>query len=393
MKKILKFIAGIPSIAAIVFIVYLFTFSIDGEMGVILIAFMLIAPLVSLIFALYARKRINVSFDCDSYVKKGSELKVRVKLRKTGFFPLAVVELRPEASEVFEKQDKIYRLSMCSDKTTEFELSFRAVIGGNGSVYISDVYSCGFLGFMKFRVKTTLPEPFSVGVIPDIPEIKESSQFFRSIADAVMTSDEDENNDTSMIFSANTAPGYEHREYVQGDPLKRVNWKLSSKKNKLMVRLDEATASVQPLIVLDLYRKKGADPKYAVITEEKLIRSVFGLLMLLVKRGIACNFAYYSASGELVTESIDNPDIPEQTLLKILSVRVTEGRRIDFGKLDSSVCAFVVATTDAGPKFSGIIRKTDESDNMCILGISAESANASGLPLWYLDENNTFKLV
>lgn len=393
MKKLIKILQTLLSVGAIAYLLYIFTFFMDGEMGVILIAFMIIAPIVSLGFALYARKRVTVSFDCDSFVKKGSELIVRVKLEKTGFFPLAIVELHPSASEAFEKPDKVYRLSLNSESETGFEFRIRARVGGNGSVSIDSAYSCGFLGFMKFRIKTTLPAPFSVGVIPDIPEIKSSSQLFRSISDVVMTSDEEEDNDTAMLFSANTAPGYEHREYVQGDPMKRVNWKLSSKKHKLMVRLDEAAASVQPLIVLDLYRKVGADPNYAIITEEKLIRSVFGLMTLLVKQGISCNFAYYSSSGELIVENADAPDIPEQLLLKVLSVKVIEGRRVDFSGIGNAVCACLAATTDAGSEFAEIIHKIDGTDHVSILGISAESSNAADLPFWYLDDDNNFKLV
>ena len=119
----------------------------------------------------------------------------------------------------------------------------------------------------------------------------------------VVTSDEEEENDTAMMFSANVAPGYEHREYVQGDPLKRVNWKLSTKKNKLMVRLDEAVASVQPLIILDLFRRSDATAAEAVLNEEKLIQAVFGLLELMIEQGIACSFAYVGKDGSTVVES------------------------------------------------------------------------------------------
>jgi hypothetical protein len=233
---------------------------------------------------------------------------------------------------------------MLNENKRRFRLEVDALVGGNGEIGIKAVYSCGFLGFMKFAVKTPLPQPVSVGVIPPIPEVKSSTQLFRSIADVVLTSDDDEENDTAMLFSANTSPGYEHREYEQGDPLKRINWKLSSKKQKLMVRLDEAAASVQPVLVLDLYRNGSIPPANAVRGEEQLIRSVFGLLDLLVKQGIACNFVYRSSSGETVCESVDNPDYPNQLLLKILAIKVVPDKRIDLSANTGSFCACVVAT-------------------------------------------------
>lgn len=255
----MKILKHLVSISAVAFLLYVFTFYVDGEMGVILLAFLIFAPVFSLVFAVYSRNRIKVTFDCDGYVKKGSKLKVTVTVEKKGSLPFAFVDIKPAVSEVFAECTKTYRLSMLNEYKKNFTFDVDAVTGGNGEISIVSVYSCGFLGFMRLKSKLPLPFPKSVGVIPEIPEIKASSQLFRSIADVVMTSDDDEDNDTAMMFSTNTTAGYEHREYITGDPLKRVNWKLSTKKSKLMVRLDEAAASVQPSVVLDLFRN-GANP-------------------------------------------------------------------------------------------------------------------------------------
>lgn len=388
-----RLIQTVLSLAGVAFYVYLFAFFIDGDTGASIIVFLLLAPLFSLAFTLYGRSRIRLSIRCDAYVNKGSELLVTVRAEKNGRLPLGIIDVVPDASEVFEKPNKKYRLSMFSASSCEFSFSVKSKTGGNGSVFISRVYCCGFLGFMRFKAKTPLPEPISVGVVPTIPDIKTSTQLFRAIADVVMTSDNEEDNDTSMLFSANTQPGYEHREYVHGDPMKRINWKLSSKKSKLMVRLDEAASSVQPLIVLDLYRRPDADPEYAVITEEKLLRSVFGLLSVLVKRGIACQFMYFAADGSIASETVDNPDYPAQLLLKVLAVPVVPGRRLDIGNAASGVCSCLIATTDAGKGLTAVTDKLEDKSRTSILGVSAESANDTGLPLWYLDEDENYKMV
>ena len=46
-------------------------------------------------------------------------------------------------------------------------------------------------------------------------------------------------------------PGYEYKEYVKGDPLNRVNWKLSSKKNIIMIRQNASIAKCKKVVVLD----------------------------------------------------------------------------------------------------------------------------------------------
>ncbi|MDE6425284.1 MAG: DUF58 domain-containing protein [Ruminococcus sp.] len=389
----INIIKSFISISAVAFLLYIFTFYIDGEMGVILLSFIASAPVFSLIFVFYSRNRIKVSFDCDGYVKKGSKLKVTVTVEKNNGLPFALIDIKPSVSEVFGKDIKIYRLSMLNERKKDFTFTVDAVTGGNGEISIETVYSCGFLGFIRLKAKTQLPSPKSVGVIPEIPDIKASSQLFRSIADVVMTSDEEEDNDTAMMFSTNTTIGYEHREYVMGDPLKRVNWKLSTKRGKLMVRLDEAAASVQPEILLDLYRNSTAKIEDSVISEEKLLISVFGLLTLMVRQGIACSFTYYNPTGEIITESVDNPDYPVQLLLKVLSVKVVPDRRIDILPESSSACACVVSTTDTGGNFTAITDKIENHENTSILGISQKMPAPADIPLWYLDENNNFIMV
>ncbi|MBQ9078692.1 MAG: DUF58 domain-containing protein [Ruminococcus sp.] len=387
MKKFGTFI----SIAAIAFLLYIFTFYIEGEMGIVLIAFLIIPPVISFLLAFGARKRITVSISSEAYVKKGSELEVTVTVEKSGKLPIAVAEICTASSEVFEKQNKKYRLSLLTERKSVFTYKIKALTGGNGEISVKNLYSCDFLGFIRFKVRTDLPEPVSVGVIPEIPDVKTSSQLFRQVADSVLTSDDDDENDTELMYSSNSMPGYEHREYIQGDPLKRINWKLSSKKRKLMVRLDEAVSMVRPLVVFDLYRSSGADAEKAVLKEEKLICAVIGLLKSLVKHGISCNFIYNSAEGA-VMESIDNIDYPDVLLLKILAVKVIPDRRIET-ETQGSVCSCIAATTVPDGSFSGILKSVEGASEKSII-IPERAEYKAFSELWYLDEtDNMFKLV
>ena len=92
-------------------------------------------------------------------------------------------------------------------------------------------------------------------------------------------------------------------------------------------------------------------------------------------------------------ESIDSPAYPEQLLLKVLSAKVETDRRIDVSQIDDSVCACMIATTDAGGDFTAIADKLGNGGNVSLIGVSVRTPNATSLPLWYLDEDNNFKLV
>lgn len=381
------------SLLGVAFLTFIFTFYVDGEMGVILIAFLLFAVGLSFALTMYSRKRVHISFDCNAYVKCGSELEVTVKVQKQGKLPVAVMEISVGASAVFEAKETVYKLSLLTDDTAEFTLKIPAVIGGNGEVYIKSFRSGGFLGFLRLKALTPLPAPKSVGVIPEIPEVNASSALFRNIADLVLTTENDEENDTSMLFSANTAPGYEHREYVEGDSLKRVNWKLSSKTSKLMVRLDEAASAVQPCILLDLYRNSEKNILYSLKREEKLIKSVFGLLTLLVKQGIACMFIYRTYNGAVISESVDNPEYPSQLLLKVLAAKVEADRRVLPDSYTANSCTCICATTDISGSFSEILALLSDKENACAIIPDSDSADSTMMPVWYLAEDNNFRMV
>lgn len=381
---------SILSILSIIVVLLVFTFYIDGDIGVVIIAFMIFAPLVSTFFAWYGRKRVKVTFDCDGYVKKNNSLTVNINVEKTGFFPLGIIEIGLAASEVFSPVDKLYKLSVISGDRKSFSVDIQANTGGNGEIAVTSVRSCGFLGYFGCKAACQLPPPKSVGVIPEIPDIKASSKLFRSIADSVMTSDE-ESSDTAMTFSLNTAPGYEHREYVEGDPLKRVNWKLSAKKGIMMVRLDEAVSSVQPVVALDLFRGGKVNAAESVLVEERIICSAFALISMLVKQGIASTVVYYGADGSVVSESVDNPEYPPQLLLKVLAAKVERDRRI---RIDASAaCSCVIASTECSADLSSIISAFEDKENVSLIGASVHSKNETDCKMWYLDGDNNFKLV
>lgn len=63
-------IGTLLSVGAIAFVLYIFIFYIEGETGVVLAAFFIVAPIISLLIAYSSRKRINVEISCDAYVKK-----------------------------------------------------------------------------------------------------------------------------------------------------------------------------------------------------------------------------------------------------------------------------------------------------------------------------------
>lgn len=394
-NKFTSFVVPFCSFLAVCFLLFIFTFYVDGEMGIILIFFTFFAPVLSVIFTLNGRNYVDISFENDTYVKKGASTDVKISLAKKTLLPIGFVEFYTETADNLSQPVCAYRTSLSSKKKSEIIHTLTALNGGYSYFKIKEAYVCDYLGFFRFKIKNPLPSASTIGVIPNIPQVSASNQLFRSISNIVITSDDETEQDTVLSFSANTCPGYEHRDYIEGDSLKRVNWKVSSKRKKLMVRLDEAVSSVQPSIVFDLYRGAESSPKGAIIREEALYESVFGLLLQFINQGIGCNFIYRAIDGSLIQRSVESEDTLNSVLFSILTIPVLPENPVDYSKIDSSAaCAVIAAVPYINTKYADVLSHLISSENNCaIVSDSINTVPVNSLEIWCMNEDNDFKLV
>ena len=147
--------------------------------------------------------------------------------------------------------------SMGIERTAEYRVALMTRFCGSGTVTLSDLRLCDFLAMFRFRIP--VPEPQKLLITPEIPEMKTNSMLFRSVSTAVAAADEE--TEATPNHSASAMPGYEHRDYIPGDSLKRINWKLSSKRRHLMVRQDEPIALARLSVVLDFRRSTYPMPE------------------------------------------------------------------------------------------------------------------------------------
>ena len=392
-KLSLRKISSVISFLAVCFLLFIFTFYVDGEMGIILVFFTFAAPIVSIVFTFLGKDKIRVTINGECYVRKGYEITVNIKAEKIGRFPISFVEIHTEAGQVFTQKNTAYRTALNFDNHVIIKHTLTAVHGGYGEFRIKEVYLCDFLGFVRIKAGLKIYPKADMGVIPDIPEISANTGLFRMISNLVITSDEEEQ-ESALAFTANTSPGYEHREYFEGDPLKRINWKASSKRGKLMVRLDEAVSTVQPAIIFDSYRMEGADELESIIKEERLYEAVFGLLNLFIRQGIAIKF-YHSFLGNIIETNVESIDAANQLLFKILTLPITSGTVFPFEDLGiGKACTTVISVPKLSRSYIDSFEQFGDGKNSSIIVAEADGY-AGSLPyqVWHLEEDNNFKLV
>ena len=154
-----------------------------------------------------------------------------------------------------------------------------------------------------------------------------------------------------------------------------------------MVRLDEASASVQPVVIIDLCHKN-------ILSEEKNIQGAFGLLSLFVKQGISCKVYFKSESNNLQCINADSEESLNYILMTIL---ITPSENIT--AFDESIfcsekaCAYIMFSAEIPEKL--IKSEFVNANRDCIHFIVADenAVNNSHANVWCLDSENCFRKV
>ena len=322
---------------AVIFMLYM-----DGAIGVMMLAFLILMPVLSLAATLPLRKKISITLKLPDSAAKQRTRSAVILLEKDTVLPLPFLRLtlradahfapvspnadalppRPDNTDslsgrrAYAKWRKRRKtqltpdilplcLSLGSARSAEYRIPLTTRYCGAGTVYLENLRLSDYFGMFSFRISLSCRE--TLLVTPDIPELKANAELFRSVSTAVAAADEE--SESTPQHSASAMPGYEHRDYIPGESLKRINWQLSAKRRHLMVRQDEPVALARLSVVLDFRRDSRALPEERrLMAEEQLIETALGFLMLCAKYSYPCKLSYADANGQWSSISIDSPD-------------------------------------------------------------------------------------
>ncbi len=342
---------------AVVFMLYL-----DGSIGVMMLAFLLLMPVISLLMTLIVRRYIGVTLTLPDSSAKQHEVTAVLRVTKHTRLPMPFLRLlitadahfdplNPEADPLPDRPQREesgselrYRralrywerlrrrqlapeslpvcLSMGFAESADYKIRLNPRYCGKGRVTVGAPELSDYLGMFRFRMnreQADIPTAAcSMLILPEIPKVKANSELFRSVTNTVQTADEE--TESTPTFSASAAPGYEHRGYIPGDPLKRINWKLSTKRHQLMVRQDEPIALARLSVVMDFRSDdRSISEKARLMEEEQLIETALGFLMLCAEYGYPCRLSYINEGGTWDDVPIDDGGHLESEALTMLA--------------------------------------------------------------------------
>jgi uncharacterized protein (DUF58 family) len=248
-----------------------------------LFALFLIIP-VSIIYIVlnYAFLRVYQEVEVHK-LTKGEEHKYRALVENAGFLPIHNMEIGTFKSRcnLYEIPDKT-KLSLDIHEKKELLSGINCLFAG---VYDVGLENVSFTDpFRIFSVSFNIPYSFRAIVKPRITEIAGKTLDLENLYSS-------RGRKSERIFE--DTPGNDIRQYVRGDSLSAINWKVSAKASKLMVRvpdkMEKRTLSI--LMNADSRPESEQDTEF-LIKRDYFLEFVVSAAWLFGNQGIPVTIVY-----------------------------------------------------------------------------------------------------
>lgn len=333
MKKRKKIVKGIISYILALALTIFFALYMNATVGWFMFVALILALVLSVFFAFLVMGSVEVTCDMeDCILAKGDCCDMTITVMNKSLFPTTPIEIEILNGEGVKCTERSVLVTVLPFEKQTFNVSFKAKICGPSTVGIKSVKVTDYLGLIAFKAKRKTYDKlrYKVAVIPDIADVSPRNDKILKVMQASLHADD---SDDTVEVSSNTFggfPGCDNREYIPGDPLKRVNWKQSAKRGKLLVRLDDVLASRTVNLVLDsVYIKEKTDVRTlsgssvyqgtdkedipAKIAEDA-VETALGIIKTLVLSNYKVNFFLSKAGGFALYEMEDEKDIEAMRL-------------------------------------------------------------------------------
>lgn len=279
-KTVLSLLNYIGCIGMALFV----TFVIDGTIGLVLTYALIIALIASLLMTLAVLRSVKAQPVLNgSAFSKGDKVSFDIILTNTSFLPVPAVSVEIEScAHFFINGEKIIKGSVTGKGVNTLSFALTAKHSGKAHIGIKSVTLSDYLGIFSFQIKQDNAQAdITAAIYPDIPDVSIQTSLIKNAVSFTGADDEEESDETSSTPTG--LAGYDHREYVPGDPLKRINWKLSSKRDILMVRLDERIKGSGRTLMLDI--PVSRENEVTLTVRDNVIEGALALLSSLLAEG------------------------------------------------------------------------------------------------------------
>lgn len=235
----------ILSYLGLLLLTFTYTYIFDVKENYVLLYMLIMIPIIDYFIFIYIKKSINVDFNIDKEeIEKGQEVTCTLEFTNTSFIPISISSFDFLYNDKFYINDDDRRLiTLLPKKTITINYKLLSVYRGEGQINLEDISLKSLFGFYIDNItpKNTM---FNVLITPAIVEIS-------GVEKLNDLKDSDTDDIENFYATLSGEPGYEYKVYNPGDPLNRINWKLSSKSKELLIRKSLSTIKRKKVLIID----------------------------------------------------------------------------------------------------------------------------------------------
>ena len=260
-----------------------FAYFYPGSIASVFFYIMLLMPIISFIYVFYIYLRFKFKESVDNqFVIKGDRAHFNVKIvNKTRMIYPYVEILFYGIDTVSTKHFKMKKAAVLPQASESYAFELKCEYRGYYEVGLKYIKIRDFLGFFSFKYRVSKPK--YITVYPRIIILEAFPITINKISDVegVLIGKEEDQITVSDV-----------RKYAYGDSLKNIHWKLSAKKNEVMVKSFESTATIEATVVLDVTKNPYDSVKNRIL-EDKVIEVSVAVVHYCLLRDIETHLVYH----------------------------------------------------------------------------------------------------
>lgn len=350
--------------------VLLFALFCSARVGYFLLIALFAAPGVSVLLAFISSRFSEVSLskskDTNNLLaEKGEKVLMDITVKNRSILPTSLIRIGILDSPSLEANEKEINISVMSMRDKIIPLTFYAGLAGGTKAGIKEAVCEDFFGIARFPVKVHDCVQIC-GVGPSIPEISAKDPVLEETMKTALDEGFDETIDeVSATFAG--FPGYDYRKYEPGDPLKRINYKLSAKVRQLMVRLDERPVTSGVLMILDAAKPASGDENPIIPgAVQSMLETSLGMIRTMLSRNfsVCVNWTSYDNNSNSLEIRSEKDLASLRTALSFFMPIETSKRVPDNLQGGSSVICFTLK--DDAKLYAELEKKFGSAGSVCI---------------------------
>lgn len=287
------------------YILYVWNFSL-----ILLIIFVTL-PVVMFVTTLITKHMIKAEFAVQNKTTpKNSSFPVQLCVTNKSIFPIGKAEAHIEYYNIFNNQINEFELLFPVQARNTQRITFQLSSKYCGILKIRSAYIDIYDPLRIFRFRTGKNVQAEIAVMPEIHEVNGAISYT------------DRESEESSVFSESTAGDdpseiFDLRDYINGDKLNRIHWKLSSKKDELIVKEYSMPVDVPCMLFLNL--KCYEDSEYTLPVFDTLVETLISISQFMIENERIHTVVYYNAETRDFSEvNITSPEILAATVRNLI---------------------------------------------------------------------------